>query len=90
MRNLIREKQFKKDYKKVSKSGRHSIDDFLKVINLLIHDQELPEKYRDHSLIGDYVGFRECHIKPDWLLIYKKVDDNLILGRTGSHNELFN
>lgn len=91
MREIIRSKQFKRDYKKVAKSGRYSINDFLTVVELLIQDKPLPEKYKDHILRGEWDGCRECHIRPDWLLIYEKVDPDkkLILIRTGSHSELF-
>jgi mRNA interferase YafQ len=57
---------------------------------LLVTDEPLPDANRDHSLIGDWIGYRECHIKPDLLLIYKKPDaDTLRLARIGSHSELF-
>ena len=63
----------------------------LEVITLLANECELPEKYRDHKLSGNYSGFRECHIEPDWLLIYviDKNDLLLLLTRTGSHADLF-
>ena len=91
MREITRSKQFKRDYKKIAASGRYSVDDFLEVIKLLIADKSLPEKYQDHPLKGEWLGYRECHIKPDWLLIYEKTnsDKKLILARTGSHSELF-
>ena len=61
------------------------------VIRLLVEDNPLPEKYRDHDLSGNWKGFRECHIEPNWLLIYKIFNNNLILSlaRTGSHSDLF-
>lgn len=61
------------------------------VIDKLLHNQILEERYRDHALVGNYIGFRECHIEPDWLLIYKIDKDQLILtaSRTGSHSDLF-
>lgn len=90
MRKIIQSKQFKKDYKKIACSGCYSVDDFLIVVELLVHDKTLPIKYRDHILRGELDGYRECHIKPDWLLIYEKSCDNkLVLFRTGSHSELF-
>lgn len=91
MREIVRSKQFKRDYKKIAASGRYSIDDFLTVVELLIADKPLPEKYQDHPLKGEWLGYRECHIKPDWLLVYEKNhgDKKLILARTGSHSELF-
>ena len=82
--------QFKKDYKNAMKRGL-PIDDLDKVIRILAGDSVLPEKYRDHELGGGWKGFRECHIQPDWLLIYKIINNNLILSlsRTGSHSDLF-
>lgn len=61
------------------------------VVEKLANDEILEENYREHKLTGNYTGCRECHIEPDWLLIYEKVDDNLILilNRTGSHSDLF-
>lgn len=70
-------------------SGRYSVNDFLTIVDCLAKDESLPEKFRDHALIGEWKGYRECHIKPDWLLIYRKTDTELILVRTGSHSELF-
>ena len=61
------------------------------VVDLLANDKELPSKYADHDLIGNYNGYRECHIKPDWLLIYQIIDNELIflLSRTGRHCDVF-
>ena len=60
------------------------------ILKLLLVDQPLPEKNRDHALSGDWAGYRECHVKPDLLLIYRKPDaDTLRLARLGSHSELF-
>lgn len=89
MREIVETNQFKRDYKKVASSGRHSIDHFLTVIELLVNDALLPAKYRDHALMGEWHDCRECHIKPDWLLIYQKQKDKLVLLRTGSHSDLF-
>lgn len=80
MREIVQSKTFKRDYKKVAASGRYSVHDFLAVVEMLANDEELPHKYRDHVLSGDWANHRECHIKPDWLLIYKKTEeDQLIL-----------
>lgn len=81
---------FRKDMKKVQKQGK----DFSKlkeIITKLINNIELPKENKDHNLKGNYKGYRECHIEPDWLLIYKTELENnlLILYRTGSHSELF-
>lgn len=81
--------QFKKDYKKLKKLK--NTDRLLEVVNMLRNGKELPAKYRDHALSGYYKGMRECHIAPDWLLIYR-IDKQklvLILSRTGSNSELF-
>ncbi len=61
------------------------------VLDLLCERQQLPPKYRNHTLTGNYEGHRECHITPDWLLIYKIEDDELLLSltRTGTHSDLF-
>ena len=82
--------RFKKDFKIIIKCG-YDISLFEKVLTLLRKEKTLPEKYNDHALKGDYTGHRECHITPDWLLIYKKEDDmiTLSLTRTGSHSDLF-
>jgi len=62
-----------------------------KVLELLVNGEKLPPKYRDHKLGGEYLGTRECHIAPDWLLIYEVIEDELVLylTRTGSHAKLF-
>ena len=82
--------QFKKDYKQAIKRGLkiQMLDD---VITALALGEALPEKNRDHSLSGNWIGHRECHILPDWLLIYRIEDDVLILTltRTGTHSDLF-
>ncbi|MGL9810071.1 type II toxin-antitoxin system YafQ family toxin [Enterococcus sp. DIV0970a] len=82
--------QFKRDYKKAKKQ-RRDLDQLKKVIVMLQNQETLPDKYRDHKLTGDYVGFKECHIGPDWLLVYRIDNDRLILtlARLGSHSELF-
>ena len=82
--------KFKKDVKLLKKQGKN-IEKLYKIINILAYGEELDAKYRDHNLIGNYKGYRECHIEPDWLLIYKVMENILILtlSRTGSHSELF-
>ena len=82
--------QFKKDYKLAKK--RHLDIDLLKdIITMLANGETLPEKYKDHALSGNWIGHRECHINPDWLLIYRYEDDVLVLtlARTGTHSDLF-
>jgi mRNA interferase YafQ len=86
MRTIDRSTAFKRDFKKHGEIDAALIE----VLYKLISDEDLPEKYRDHSLSGDWSGYRECHVKPDLLLIYKKPDeDTLRLARLGSHSELF-
>lgn len=82
--------KFKKDMKKISKRG-YDVSKIEAVIDLLVTGVALPEKYSDHSLSGNWIGFRECHITPDWLLIYAIDGDRLVLTltRTGSHSDLF-
>jgi mRNA interferase YafQ len=93
MRTIERSSAFKRDYKRAKAIPRHSKDVnslVSTVVELLLSGQVLPEKNRDHALSGDWVGYRECHIKPDLLLIYRKPDaDTLRLARLGSHSELF-
>lgn len=81
---------FKKDFKRIKKRG-YDIAKMEKVISLLVNETPLPKIYKDHDLKGDYKGCRECHITPDWLLVYQKNFDDLvlILTRTGSHSDLF-
>lgn len=80
--------QFKKDIKLVKK--RHLDAEKLKeIISLLMNKQDLPLKNKDHQLKGSLKDFRECHIEPDWLLMYRVKQDELILVRTGSHSDLF-
>ncbi len=82
--------QFKKDLKLAKEQGK-DIDELFKVVNILMDGKRLDEKYCDHNLSGKYKGCRECHINPDWLLIYtiKKDILILILNRVGSHSDLF-
>lgn len=89
MREIIQTNQFKRDYRKIAASNKHSLEDFLTVVELLAQDKSSPAKHRDHALIGEWKGFRECYIKPDWLLIYQKHSKSLILVSTGSHSGLF-
>ena len=83
--------QFKKDYKSALKRNLN-INELHTVVNKLACGEILEEKYRDHALTGQWVGHRECHIAPDWLLIYYTKKDTLVLtlARTGTHSDLFN
>ncbi len=82
--------RFKKDYKAIAKRG-YDILLLKEVLNLLVQEKALPQNYLDHPLLGDYAGHRECHLTPDWLLIYKIEKDikTLSLTRTGTHSDLF-
>ena len=82
--------QFKKDFKLAMKRGL-KIELLEKVITTLAMGEALPEKYKDHALTGNWVGHRECHVLPDWLLIYRIEDEVLVLtlSRTGTHSDLF-
>ena len=81
---------FKKDYKRAIRQGR-DINRLDEVIALLASGQPLPEKFRDHKLSGNWANHRECHVQPDWLLIYHIKDSTLVLTltSTGSHSDLF-
>ena len=89
---IERTSQFKKDYKLAVKRGCN-IDELKKVVTILANGEVLPEKYRDHELTNsrNYKDMRECHIEPDWLLVYKISENVLILSlnRTGTHSDLF-
>ena len=79
--------QFQKDLKKIKKRGK-TLDKIKTIIKTLINQQPLNEVYRDHKLIGNYKNRRECHIEPDWLLVYKITKDEIFFERTGSHSDL--
>ena len=87
---VVPSNQFKKDVKIAKKRGC-DLEDVRKVIKILAEGKTLVEKYRDHLLTGDYAGFRECHVSPDWLLVYRieKKELRLFLFRTGTHSDLF-
>jgi len=91
-RSIERSSAFKRDYKREAR-GQHrtTLDaDLVPVLTALVNDDTLEPRHRDHELSGDWRGYRECHIKPDVLLIYQKPDaDTLRLARLGSHSELF-
>jgi mRNA interferase YafQ len=79
---------YKRDIKKIIKQGK-DIAELEYVINKLINSKPLETKYRSHMLSNNWAGFQECHIRPDWLLIYKTSNDSITLYRTGSHASLF-
>lgn len=82
--------RFKKDFKAIIKRG-YNVKLLEEVLNLLVQEKALPQKYLDHTLAGNYADHHECHITPDWLLIYKIEKDILTLSltRTGTHSDLF-
>jgi mRNA interferase YafQ len=88
MRLVRRSSQFKRDVKRQVKRGK-KLSTLMFVVKLLAESRTMPDRYRDHSLLGGYRGTRECHIEPDWLLIYEVSDEELVLIRTGSHADLF-
>lgn len=88
MLNVTRTTRFKKDFKRIQKR-RLNTRAFDVIVARLAADEPLDARYRDHALTGNRVGHRECHIAPDWLLIYRIEDGVLELVRTGSHTELF-
>ena len=90
MLDLYFSAKFKKDYKKMAKRGCNPAL-LEEVVELLRQQIPLPPKNRDHELSGNYVGYRECHLSPDWLLVYKvdKGELILVLARTGTHSDLF-
>lgn len=88
MYEIFRTSSFKKDYKKLSMQDREIVKE---VVTILANGEELAQEYKDHKLIGNYLGCRECHLRPDLLLIYR-IDNNILelaLTRVGSHSKLF-
>lgn len=81
-------RQFEKEVAKAVKRGL-DIKKLKNVMRLLVEEEPLPPKNRNHKLKGDYTGYWECHIEPDWLLVYKKTTTQIIFARTGTHSDLF-
>jgi len=92
-RTLKETNQFKTDKKRIKGAGRYDWEKMREIVKALMNDRALEEKHHDHMLAGEYLGVRECHIEPDWLLIYDKRGDletgDLKFIRTGTHAELF-
>ena len=90
MFEVVLSNRFRKDLKLAAKRGLR-LDELNAIVEQLAAGQTLPERNRDHALTGDYIGFRECHIRSDWLLVYRVDGDalELFLFRTGTHTELF-
>jgi len=88
LRTLIRGAQFRGDVKLAQKRGK-DMAKFREIILLLVEGNTLPARYKDHPLGGEWKHYRECHIEPHWLLLYKVEGDDLYLVRTGTHSDLF-
>jgi mRNA interferase YafQ len=88
VRNLIRGAQFKRDVKLAERRGK-DLAKLRELILLLVEGDPVPPRYKDHSLSGNWKHHRDCHIEPDWLLLYKIDGDDLHLVRTGTHSDLF-
>jgi mRNA interferase YafQ len=88
MRKPTVKNQFNKDLKRMEKRGKN-LAKLKTVMSRLIAEEALEARFKDHVLIGNYKGRRECHIEPDWLLIYKLENDEIIFERTGTHSDLF-
>lgn len=88
MRNLISGAQFRRDVKQAERRGK-DMTKLRELIQHLIEGEPLPPRYKDHSLGGDWKHHRDCHIEPDWLLIYKIEGADIYLVRTGTHSDLF-
>ena len=90
MLEIVLSNRFKKDLKLISKRG-YDLNLLDKIVTQLANQQPLPPQNKDHNLSGDFIGFRECHILPDWLLVYRVDEGELILmlSRTGTHSDIF-
>ncbi len=81
-------RRFQRDLKRIHKRGKDA-EKFKEIARLLTEEKPLPERCRDHKLVGPFIGRRDCHIEPDWLVIYKVTDEEVIFERTGTHADLF-
>jgi len=88
VRSFSRTTQFKKDVKRAEKRGK-DLTELKAVLDLLIEGKPLPPEYKDHPLRGNFAGSRDCHIQPDWILIYTLVETHVRFERTGTHSDLF-
>ncbi len=88
MLKLFTTNQFEKDFDRMIRRGKDK-DSILQIMQKLLNQERLDPAYRDHKLTGPLVGRRECHIEPDWLLLYIKKNDRIIFERTGTHSDLF-
>jgi len=88
MKAIFQTSQFKKDFKRIKKRGK-DLSRIKEVVSAIVNGEALEERHRDHALSGNWSGSRDCHIEPDWILIYRVDEDYLFLERTGSHSDLF-
>jgi len=88
MKNIRRTAQFKRDVEHAQQQGK-DLEKLKSVLECLVDKEELPSQYRDHVLVGQHKGTRECHIEPNRLLIYELAESEIVLIRTGSHQDLF-
>jgi mRNA interferase YafQ len=88
LREVVRSTAFRKDVKRAQKRGK-DMARLRTVILLLIEDAPLEPRHRDHPLKGEWLGYRDLHVEPDWVLIYRLTDAELLLARTGTHSDLF-
>lgn len=88
MRNIFQTSQFKKDFKKLKSRGK-DLGKFKDLVKAISTGDPLDARYHDHPLSGKWTGSRDCHVEPDWILIYRIDGDSLYLERTGSHSDLF-
>ncbi len=88
MRKVSQTRQFSRDLKRVAKRGK-DLNKLKRIVTLIAKDKPLEPRHRDHALTGNWKGPRDCHIEPDWLLLYTLNDESLRLERTGTHSDLF-
>ena len=88
MKAIFQTSQFKKDFKKIKKQGK-DLSKLKDVVSAIASNETLEDRHRDHALSGNWSGSRDCHIEPDWILIYRVEGEFLFLERTGSHSDLF-
>ena len=88
MRRPTYTNQFERDLRRMQRRAKDT-EKIKAAMVALISEEPLPQSFRDHALVGNYRGRRECHIEPEWLLVYKLADDEIIFERTGSHANLF-
>ncbi len=88
MKAIFQTSQFKKDFKRIKKRG-NDLNKLKEVVSATANSEALQERHRDHAISGNWSGSRDCHIEPDWILIYRVDGEFLFLERTGSHSDLF-